>query len=81
MWLSLIFLLLSTVVWLMFETPTMILGEMIQAWREKNKISRRKLALQVGIDHTTLARLENNDVQSISMDTVTKILLWICGAQ
>lgn len=55
----------------------MILGEMIQAWREKRGVARRSLARRIGIDPATLARLENNDVRSISMDSLNKILVWI----
>jgi transcriptional regulator with XRE-family HTH domain len=54
----------------------MILGQMIQAWREKHHVSRRQLALQIGIDHVTLSRLENNDVRAISVDILGKIYTW-----
>lgn len=55
----------------------MILGEMIQAWREKHKVSRRKLASMIGVDHVSLSRLENNDVRAVSMETLAKIHQWI----
>lgn len=55
----------------------MILGEMIQAWREKRSISRRKLATLIGIDHVVLARLENNEVSSITMENLNKLLVWM----
>ena len=55
----------------------MILGEMIAAWREKHKVSRRKLASMIGVDHVSLSRLENNDVGTISMETLAKIQQWI----
>jgi transcriptional regulator with XRE-family HTH domain len=54
---------------------------MIQAWREKNHLSRRTLATSIGIDHVTLARLENNDVRSITMENLNKILVWISKPQ
>ena len=55
----------------------MILGELISAWREKHKVSRRKLATSIGIDHVTLMRIENSDVQAISVESLNKILVWI----
>ena len=55
----------------------MILGEMIQAWREKKNISRRKLATTIGIDHVVLSRIENNEVESITMENLNKLLVWI----
>ena len=54
----------------------MILGQMIQAWRGKHKVSRRELATQIGIDHVTLMRLETNNVKAISVETAGKILHW-----
>ena len=54
----------------------MILGEMIQAWREKKKVSRRKLALQIGVDHVTLSRLEGSDHKTISPEVLGKIYSW-----
>lgn len=55
----------------------MKLGKMIQRWREKEGISRRKLASQIGIDHVVLSRLENNEVSSITIDNLNKLLVWI----
>jgi transcriptional regulator with XRE-family HTH domain len=55
----------------------MRLGEMIQAWREKNGYSRRKLASIIGIDHVTLARIENNESGGISIANLNLILTWI----
>ena len=59
----------------------MILGEMIQAWREKKQISRRKLALLIGVDHVTLSRIENNEVHAVSPDTLGKIYTWQISKQ
>lgn len=55
----------------------MILGQMIRAWRDKYHVSRRQLALDIGIDHVTLSRIENQDVRAISIDSLNKILVWI----
>lgn len=55
----------------------MILGELLRAWREKYKFSRRKLAGIIGIDHVTLSRIENGDSQSVSLDNLGKIMAWI----
>lgn len=49
---------------------------MIQAWREKHHVSRRRLAIQIGVDHVTLSRIENNDVRAVSPDTLGKIYTW-----
>jgi transcriptional regulator with XRE-family HTH domain len=54
----------------------MILGEMIQAWREKNNMSRRKLALSMGVDHVTLSRIEKQDTRAISVEVLGKIYAW-----
>ena len=54
----------------------MLLGEMILAWRKKNKLSRRKLATHIGIDHVTLSRIENNEGKAISNECLSKILTW-----
>jgi transcriptional regulator with XRE-family HTH domain len=54
---------------------------MIQAWREKYKISRRKLALKIGIDHVTLGRIENNETGSITLNTWSKITMWMHGVK
>lgn len=59
----------------------MIIGEMIQAWREKHHLSRRQLALRIGIDHVTLSRIENNDVRSVSIENINKILVWATAPQ
>lgn len=55
----------------------MRLGEMIQAWREKHGYSRRKMASIIGIDHVTLARIENNESGGISIANLNLILVWI----
>ena len=54
----------------------MILGEMIQAWRKAKKISRRKLAKQIGVDHVTLSRIESGECSAISVDVLGKIYAW-----
>jgi transcriptional regulator with XRE-family HTH domain len=54
---------------------------MIQAWREKYKISRRKLALKIGIDHVTLGRIENNETSAITLNTWSKITMWMHGVK
>jgi transcriptional regulator with XRE-family HTH domain len=59
----------------------MIFGQMIQAWREKYKISRRKLALRIGIDHVTLSRIENNETSAITLNTWSKITMWMHGVK
>lgn len=54
----------------------MILGEMIQDWRTKRKISRRKLAKQIGVDHVTLSRIETNTTANVSVEVLGKIYAW-----
>jgi transcriptional regulator with XRE-family HTH domain len=57
----------------------MRLGEMIRAWRDKNHVSRRTLATEIGIDHVTLSRIENNDCRAIAIDNLNKIFVWMTG--
>jgi transcriptional regulator with XRE-family HTH domain len=57
----------------------MILSQLIKAYRAENKISLRKMALEIGIDHTTLCRFENGDTETLSIDNFHKILVWIFG--
>jgi len=52
---------------------------MIRAWRDKNHVSRRTLAGQIGIDHVTLSRIENNDCRAIAIDNLNKIFVWMTG--
>ena len=59
----------------------MRLGEMIRAWRDKNHVSRRTLATQIGIDHVTLSRIENNDCRSIALESLNKIFVWMTGTE
>jgi transcriptional regulator with XRE-family HTH domain len=59
----------------------MIIGEMIMAWREKKGLTRRSLARVIGIDHVTLSRIENNDVRSVSITNINKILVWATAPQ
>ncbi len=54
----------------------MILGQMILAWRKQHKVTRRKLASTIGVDHVTLSRLENSDHKTISPDVLGKIYAW-----
>lgn len=55
----------------------MILGELLRAWREKYKFSRRKLAGIIGVDHVTLGRIEDGESQSITLENLNKIISWI----
>lgn len=57
----------------------MILSQLIKAYRAENKISLRKMALEIGIDHTALCRFENGDTETFSIDNFHKILVWIFG--
>lgn len=54
----------------------MILGQLLTAFRRQNKLSRRKLASQIGIDHVTLARIENGESASITLENLNKIITW-----
>lgn len=54
----------------------MILGKTIEAYRQKYKLSRRSLAKNIGIDHVTLMRLEQDDSHAISVDVLGKIYHW-----
>lgn len=55
----------------------MILGQLIKAWRTERKLSLRKMARIIGIDHVVLLRLENNETQSITMDALAKVHQWM----
>lgn len=59
----------------------MIIGEMIRAWRLERNMKRRELARIIGIDHVTLSRIENNDVRSVTIDNINKILVWATAPQ
>lgn len=55
----------------------MILGQVILAYRRQHKLSRRKLASTLGIDHVTLGRIENGDSGMISLENLQKIITWL----
>lgn len=57
----------------------MRIGELLKSWRVERKMSRRKLAAVLGIDHVTLLRIEEQQSVSISHDSIGKIVCWMFG--
>lgn len=52
----------------------MLLGRIIRAWREKQRLGIRALAKEVGTSAATLGRFENG--KNPDGDTLAKILIW-----
>lgn len=52
------------------------LGELLRLYRAAKGVTLRELALDIGIDHTMLSRLERYDAH-MRADTFTKILAWL----
>ena len=53
----------------------MIMGEAIAAWRESHEVTIRQLAKRIGIDKSTLSRVEHGE--NCDCETVAKILAWL----
>lgn len=53
----------------------MIVGSMLRAYREKQKLSLRELARMIGVDFTTLSRFENG--KAVTTDAWVAIIKWI----
>lgn len=53
----------------------MMLARMLKAYRMHEKLSLRKMARIIGIDHTTLYRFESGD--EIASSAWSKIALWV----
>lgn len=56
------------------SAPKMIYGQMLKAYRAQEGLSLRKLARRVGIDHSSLCRIENG--QSPDSVTMLKLFAW-----
>jgi transcriptional regulator with XRE-family HTH domain len=54
----------------------MIVGQLIRAYRLKNKIRLRTLALDIDIPHATLSRLENGEGK-VDGETMRKLINWL----
>lgn len=52
----------------------MVLGRIIRAWREKQRLGIRALAKEIGTSPATLGRFENGE--NPDGDTLAKILVW-----
>lgn len=55
----------------------MLLGRLIRAWRERQRLGLRAVAKEIGIAPATLGRLETGE--NVDGDTLTKVLAWSFG--
>lgn len=56
--------------------PTLkMLGVLLRAWREKQRIGVREAAKQIGISHATLSRIENG--KATDGQTLWCVLSWL----
>lgn len=55
----------------------MNIGDNIRKIRERKKISRKELYLEVGISPTTLYRIENNKLLYINKEHLLKIAIFL----
>jgi plasmid maintenance system antidote protein VapI len=53
----------------------MKLGELLRQYMAANKISTRQLAVQIGVDHTTVHRIITG--QSVRLDVLMHFLIWL----
>jgi transcriptional regulator with XRE-family HTH domain len=51
------------------------LGALLHAWRQKNDLTLRSIADEIGVAASTLCRLENG--KTIDAASFAKILLWL----
>ncbi|QQS59650.1 helix-turn-helix transcriptional regulator [Candidatus Peregrinibacteria bacterium] len=54
------------------QTPKTI-GQKIRIWRKKRKLTQEGLARKADIPYTTLAKIESDNIQNPTLDTITKI--------
>lgn len=60
----------------MTSKPTLkMLGVLLRAWREKERIGVREAAKQIGVSHATLSRIENG--KPTDGQTLWLILNWL----
>lgn len=59
----------------MRQSAIMRLGKIIRDWRHFQKLGIRAVALDIGISHGTLSRIERGE--SVDGATLIKILLWL----
>jgi len=57
----------------------MKLGEVLEAYREKNRLSYRELAKEIGVDHTGLFRLANKP--SLEALQALKLAAWLMSTK
>jgi len=58
--------------------PTLkMLGVLLRAWREKERMGIREAAKQIGISHATLSRIENG--KATDGQTLWRVLNWLNG--
>ena len=53
----------------------MRLGKVIKGWRERQKLGIRAVALDIGISHGTLSRVERDE--HVDGKTLVKLLFWL----
>lgn len=56
----------------------MRIGKVLQAYRDKERLSLRDLAMDIGIDPTTLHRLERGD-NTADLQTWLIVTNWLAG--
>lgn len=50
------------------------IGGKIKAWRKKKTLTQDASAKKVGIPYTTLAKIEPDVIENLSLQTITKLL-------
>lgn len=53
----------------------MKLGEVIRRWRKTSDLGIREVALDIGVSHGTLSRIERGE--EMTGDTLAKVLTWL----
>ena len=53
----------------------MKLGEVIRRWRKTSDLGIREVALEIGVSHGTLSRIERGE--EMTGDTLAKVLAWL----
>lgn len=58
-----------------YPVQAMRLGKVIKGWRERQKLGIRAVALDIGISHGTLSRVERDE--NVDGKTLVKLLFWL----
>ena len=57
----------------------MRLGQILRKWRISQELTLREVAKEIGISHSTLARIEHGE--ACDSDTIAAVLVWLFQRQ